>query len=98
MITKAIVEEIVSTTQVRVRIPLLHKISTSSSATPFNELPIATICTFPGIDIKYDVGDVVYVSYEDNLSSKIVVIGELAVSFETGSSSELNVIIDGGTW
>ena len=98
MITKAIVEEIVSTTQVRVRIPLLHKISTSSSATPFNELPIATMWTFRGIDIKYEVGDVVYVSYEDNLSAKIVVLGELAVTFETGSSSELNVVIDGGSW
>lgn len=98
MITKAIVEEIVSETQARVRIPILHKISTSSSATPFNELPIATICTLPGIHIKYDVGDVVYVSYEDNLSSKIVILGELAVSFETGSFSELNMIIDGGSW
>ena len=98
MITKAIVEEIVSTTQVRVRIPLLHKISTSSSATPFNELPIATICTFPGIDIKYDVGDVVYVSYEDDLSSKIVVLGDLSVSFDTGSYPIFNCVIDGGSW
>ena len=59
---------------------------------------MATIWTFPGIDIKYDVGDVVYVSYEDNVSSKMVVLGERAVTFETGSSSKLNVIVDGGSW
>ena len=98
MVTKAIIEEVINEHQVRVRIPLIHKMAISASATPFKELPIAQICCTPGINILYSVGDVVYVSYEDDLSSKIVVLGELAVTFETGSSSELNVVIDGGSW
>lgn len=98
MITKAIVEEIVNDYQIRVRVPVLHKITTSASATPFEELPIATVSTVPGIHIKYGVGDVVYVAYEDNLSSKLVILGELAVNFETDSTLLFTGDIDGGTW
>ena len=41
MVTKAIIEEVINEHQVRVRIPLIHKMSISASATPFKELPIA---------------------------------------------------------
>ena len=41
MVTKAIIEEVINEYQVRVRIPLIHKMAISASATPFKELPIA---------------------------------------------------------
>lgn len=98
MVTKAIIEEVINEHQVRVRIPLIHKMAISASATPFKELPIAQICCTPGINILYSVGDVVYVSYEDDLSSKIVVLGDLSVSFDTGSYPIFNCVVDGGSW
>lgn len=98
MVTKAIVEEVVSDNSVRVRIPLIHKISTSALATPFSELPIASICTTPGIHHVYQVGDIIYVSYENNISSNIVVLGELQVNFDTESYALFNCVIDGGSW
>lgn len=98
MITKAIIEEVISEDSVRVRIPLIHKIVNVSGSTPFSELPVATICTMPGLRCLYDVGDVVYVAYEDKQSAKIVVLGELSVNFDTGAYTKFNSVIDGGGW
>ena len=46
MIYKAIISEIINNGyEVRIRIPVLHKIEGVSNATKFNDLPIATVCT-----------------------------------------------------
>lgn len=98
MITKAFIEEIVDSTSVRVRIPVIHKSSESATCTPFNQLPIASLCVIPGVDYYYAVGDVVYVAYEDNQSSKIVVLGKLANVTPSDSYVNIKSEIDGGTF
>ena len=56
MIYKAIISEIINNGyEVRIRIPVLHKIEGVSNATKFNDLPIATVCRQPGINKAYKV-------------------------------------------
>ena len=77
MITKAIVEEIISPYQVRVRIPLLDRMQTAPLATDSSNLNIATICSLPNCYPNVNVGDVVFVGFEDNTYYKAVVLGHL---------------------
>ena len=59
MITRAIVEEIVSPYQVKVRIPLLDRAESSPMSTKKEDLNIATICSLPNCYVNMQVGDVV---------------------------------------
>lgn len=77
MVTKGIVEEVITKYRVRVRIPILHKASNSPMATPFKELPIATVCCQPGMEPVFTGGDIVIVAIEDNDPGKPVIIGQL---------------------
>ena len=78
MITKAIVEQVVSPYEVKVRIPLLDRTTMSSLATSTENLNSATICTLPNCYTNIQVGDVVFVGFEDNTYYKAVVLGHLA--------------------
>jgi len=78
MLVKAIVEEIINKYQVRVRVPIFHQIETSPFATPKEQLPIASICTIPGINLALKVGEVVYVDFEVDQRENPVVMGVLA--------------------
>ena len=51
MITRAIVEELIDENQVRVRIPIIHRSKEDTAGTPRQELPIASICTLPGVKV-----------------------------------------------
>ena len=77
MITKGIVEEIITKYEVRVRIPIYHKIKGVQGATPTKDLPIAHTCVMFGICPNYKVGDIVYVTFENNLLQNVVIIGYL---------------------
>lgn len=78
MITKAIVEEVLSPYQVRIRIPLLDRASHTPLATKTENLNTATICTLPNCYINVQVGDIVFVAFEDNTSYKAVILGHLS--------------------
>ena len=78
MITKAIVEEVLSPYQVRIRIPLLDRALHTPLATKTENLNVATICTLPNCYINVQVGDVVFVAFEDNTSYKAVILGHLS--------------------
>lgn len=78
MITKAIVEQIMSPYEVKVRIPLLDRTTMSSLSTSTENLNLATICTLPNCYTNIQVGDVVFVGFEDNTYYKAVVLGHLA--------------------
>lgn len=75
MITKALVDSIVDTYHVRIRIPQLDHLSNVSVKTSKEDLNIATICTLPRCDLNIQPGDVVYVAFEDNDFSQVVVLG-----------------------
>lgn len=77
MITRAIVEQIVSPYQIRVRIPLIDRSKDSSAATKTEDLTIATVCSLPRTDINLQPGDVVFVAFEDNQETDVVILGTL---------------------
>ena len=77
MITKALVEEIVSPYEVKIRIPLLDRTLSSSLSTSKDNLNTATICSLPNCYTNVQVGDVVFVGFEDNTYYKAVILGHL---------------------
>ena len=77
MLTKAYVEEIVSDYQVRVRIPIFDKLASSPGGTPKEQLSISPICAVPGGKYNYSVGDIVFVTFEDNDLGRPVILGQL---------------------
>lgn len=78
MITRAIVEELLTPHQVRVRIPLFDGAPDEALSSRTPELSVATVCTLPSCYVNLQVGDVVFVAFEDRTLSKVVVIGHLS--------------------
>ena len=77
MITKAIVEEVISEYSAKVRIPLYDAIEGSRDATLYKDLSNATICSFPNSTNNVSKGDIVFVGFEDNDTGKPIVLGHL---------------------
>lgn len=90
MLTKAIVEEVLSPYEVRVRIPLLNKIQGSPLATPTEDLNIASVCTLPNCYTNFQVGDIVFVEFEDNTTHKAVILGHLCREATQGTYPDLH--------
>lgn len=82
--TRAFIEGKVDDFHYRVRIPILNKLDSSVGATPTKELAIATIATPPGISPKFKNGDLVFIEYEEQDTSKPVIVGRM---FNTLTSS-----------
>ena len=78
MLCKAIIEEVINSYSARVRIPIYHKISGSAFATNTRDLPIASICTVPGVHLALKAGDVVFVDFELDHRDMPVILGVLA--------------------
>lgn len=77
MITRAIVEQIVSPYKVKIRIPLLDSVSSEGMSVSKDNLTVATICTLPNCYTNLQVGDVVFVGFEDNTYYRAVILGHL---------------------
>lgn len=79
MITKGIVEQIDRNNPytAKVRIPVFNKAQGVVGATPTNQLYTASICCLPNCNPNIKVGDVVYVSFEDNYIDKPIILGHL---------------------
>lgn len=91
MLTKGIVEEVLSTHAVKVRIPLLDGIKDQPLATDSEDLTIATVCTFPNCCMNPSVGDIVFVAFEDNTLYKAVVLGFLSSDMLTKAYSDFKL-------
>lgn len=89
MVTKAIITEIVDKYQVRVRIPIYDKADYSATATPDRELSIGPVSTQPGISPNFAVGDVVIVSFEEDIISKPIILGKLYTSANSNAVSDI---------
>ena len=85
MLFKGTVEQLVTPVTARVRIPFLHKISSSLSYTETQDLPIAHICTLPNVHISLKIGDVVIVGFENNDLSKPLILGHLFTETESST-------------
>lgn len=88
MITKGIVEEILTDYSIKVRLPILDSIEGTRDATSTSDLSEAIICTTPNSEINFTVGDIVVVGFEDNDDSKPIILGFL--SKESGNTSSIS--------
>lgn len=79
MLTKGYIQTILSPHSVRVRLPIFNKVENVQGATPVEELATAPICTLPHFIQNPQVGDIVFVDFEEDLYSQPVVLGYLSV-------------------
>lgn len=91
MVTKGIITEVISDYKAKVRIPLYDSIESAKGSTLDKDLSIATVCTLPNLTHPVDVGDVVYVSFEDGDKSKPVILGHLYKENKTKTKVNLDV-------
>lgn len=97
MITKAIVEEVISPYQVKIRVPLLDREGASPLSTSSDNLNVATICCLPNCYMNIQVGDVVFVAFEDNTYYKAVILGHLSRAAMTSTYADVhfrNLIVE----
>lgn len=78
MILRAIIDDVLDSTKVRVRIPEYNKIDKAVGATPSAELATAVCCCTPGLTTTYRRGDIVLVGFERDDLGTPVVLGALA--------------------
>lgn len=89
MITRGIIEEILSPYKVKIRVPLLDGISSEGLSTNTNNLNVATICSLPNCYLNLQVGDVVFVGFEDNTHYKAVILGHLSREAMTSTYADV---------
>ena len=87
MITKAFITELnkPNSNIFRVYIPLLTTASSTREDATFN----ATLCFTNGLFYSLKVGDCVFVSFEDNLYDKPVILGKLYTGKETDIPTQI---------
>jgi archaellum component FlaC len=90
MLTKAIIQEVLTPYSIRIRIPSVNKIEGVNGSTPNNELYIAAVCSLPKFIIDPRVGDIVVVGFEDNDMSNPIVLGYLSKS--SGNMSIADIV------
>lgn len=92
MVTKAIVESIDNIYSIKVRIPILDSGPEFTDATSYNNLSSATVCLPPRASYIPEIGDIVFVAFEDNDKGRPIIIGCLFK--ETGNSSQINIEVN----
>ena len=92
MVTKAIVESIDNIYSIKVRIPILDSGPEFTDATSYNNLSEAVVCLPPRASYIPQVGDVVFVAFEDNDKGKPIIIGCLFK--ESGNTSQINMEVN----
>lgn len=64
----------------KVRIPVIHGLSTTPSSTRDEDLPYATVCGIDGIIGVFHPGDVVFVGFENGEFGTPVILGQLMLN------------------
>lgn len=77
MITKGKIIEVVDNYSYRVRIPIFDSIENALDFTADSDLAIAVSCSSPASKNFYSVGDIVFVSFEDNDYGRPIILGHL---------------------
>ena len=83
MIVKGIVENVIDRHNIKVRIPFLNGAYQQTDATPTDQLPNATICQLPNLDIQLSTGDVVWIEFENMRWDEPVIVGFLDIKQNT---------------
>lgn len=87
MVRKAIIEQAVSPTSYKVRVPEIDGVKGYVFGTSFDDLPIAYVCAPPNAIPNYLVGDVVYIAYERNEDP--VILGKLVTTKEDNTYQDV---------
>lgn len=77
MITKGIIEEILSPYSARVRLPIFDSIKEAQNSVTTDNLRIASICSLPNCTNLLAVNDIVFVGFEDDDLGKPIILGNL---------------------
>lgn len=88
MLTRGIVESVIDSGHVKVRIPRLNKSSDAIGSTPSDELNTATVSAMPGLIPSLRHGDVVWIGFENDDLGSPVVIGILASAYKGTSFTD----------
>ena len=91
MITKAIVVQIVPPNKFKVRMPIFDGPANSQSSVPDEQLNEATLCTLPNADNVINVGDIVYVAFEDNDAGRPVILGHLYMGNNSNTATQIDL-------
>lgn len=89
MLTKGIVEKIIDSYKIKVRIPVYNKPNYVNGATSTDNLYEACICTLPNCYINVQVGDIVILGFEDGDVSQPIILGCLCAKDITDSKIDL---------
>lgn len=89
MITKAIVEKVIDPYSIRIRVPLIDRVASSSVHTAEEDLDVALVCTLPGCHPNIKPGDIVFVSLDDADTDRAVILGYLYRTKETETYCDL---------
>lgn len=95
MLTKALVDKVISKNEIRIRIPVLDKISSADTSTKNDNLYIATICSLPNFSYNLRQNDIVYVEFEDNIIDRPVIIGLQKNSSTKVDGEVLSILVNG---
>ena len=91
ILTKGIIEEVVSPYKAKVRLPVYHGIKADNYSVKTKDLPEATLCAMPNCDYALNAGDIVYCSIEDNDFSKPVILGFLYKQDKAQTAVDMSV-------
>lgn len=96
MIVKGIVERATDRNDIKVRIPFLNGLASQVDSTPTDDLPNAALCQLPNANIKLEVGDIVWVNFENTRWESPVIVGFLNIEQKSqmsfiGDSTEISV-------
>lgn len=86
---KGIIEKVESKYSYKVRIPIYHKVENTPGAVDTADLPIAPVCTLPGVDPSYKVGDIVWVDFENDEIGMPIIVGVLYRQDIPSSTSDI---------
>ena len=75
MITRGIVEEVIDRFNVKVRLPLLDGVQSGSVRATTKGLRTMVMCSLPRVEMNLQVGDVVFVAFEDYSEDRAVILG-----------------------
>lgn len=87
MITRAIVEYVLSPYEVKVKIPIFDG---AEVKTDKKDLTTATICSLPNCCMNVQVGDIVFIGFEDNTYHKAVILGHLSRELMQSTYSDVS--------
>ena len=91
MITRAIItDRDISNAKLKVRIPILEgtRNTQNESLTEYSESWASILC-IPGMDIEYQIGDIVVIGFEDNDIGKPIVLGYLMLRGQSVPDSKI---------